>query len=99
MQQITADQKDAGARLDVFLSKILNLPRNKARKLITEKLVSINTKNTKAVKPSYVVKSNDLIEISNEKKFLENLIEKTPPEIPIIFEDDNILVINKTRGI
>lgn len=95
MQKIKVYPKDAGMRLDIFLAKNLNLPRTKVQKLILNEQILLNNKK---VKPSYVTTANDLIEFSPQKNS-EGLEEKKIPEISVIFENEDILVIDKPRGV
>ncbi len=95
MQKIKVHPKDAGMRLDIFLAKNLDLPRTKVQKLILNKQILLNNKKAK---PSYVTTTNDLIEFSPQNNS-EDLEEKKIPEISVIFENEDILVIDKPRGI
>src|SRR4030042_569019 len=54
--------------------------------------------NNNPVKPNYKVKPNDLIQIVLPAPPRE--IELIPQEIPIniVYEDDNIIVVNKEQG-
>lgn len=79
-------------RLDIFLAKELNYTRSFITKLIKKKYVKIN--NQTVVKASLKLHYNDSIEIlkfSNSKK--NNF------KINIIYQDDNILVIDKPYGL
>ena len=78
-------------RLDAYLAK--NHPqhsRSTWQKFIDSGLVSVNGKI--AVKTTKV-SENDKIEIGETKQHIE------PIDIPIIFEDDNVIVINKPAGV
>lgn len=81
-------------RLDSYLAKELSLSRSKIQKLIKDNLVTVNDKNVNA---SYLVKENDKIEILDD---LNYDITVLPEDIPldIIYEDADLLVINKKSG-
>lgn len=81
-------------RLDVFLSKKLNISRSKVVSLIKDNLVKVNSFN---VKPSYIIKENDqiTIELLNKEN---NEIEPENIPLDIIYEDKNLIIINKPRG-
>lgn len=81
-------------RLDSYLAKELSLSRSKIQKLIKDNLVTVNDKNVNA---SYLVKENDKIEILDD---LNYDIAVLPEDIPldIIYEDADLLVINKKSG-
>ncbi len=83
-------------RIDKYLAlHIQNSSRTKIRKAIDEKCVLVNTKSVKA---NYEVNPGDKIEIT--LPHLEEKPEVLPENIPleIIFEDNNLLVVNKPAG-
>ena len=89
-------KRDDSTRLDVFLSeKIKYLTRSNIKKIIESKNVKINKKITDS--PSKKVKINDEVIIKllvkNSDKLLPNKIK-----LDIRFEDKDILVINKPKG-
>lgn len=92
---IYIDENDENKRLDSYLSEITpDLSRSKIQTLIKSGNVKIN--NT-IKKPSYILKENDKInfEIPEEEK-----LEIKPQDIPIkiVYEDENMLVVNKPSG-
>ena len=92
---IYIDENDENKRLDSYLSEITpDFSRSKIQNFIKSGNVKIN--NT-IKKPSYILKENDKIdfEIPEEKKF-----EIKPQDIPIeiVYEDENMLVVNKPSG-
>ena len=87
---------DKGKRLDIFLSQqIENLTRTNIKKIIESNNVKINRKIIKS--SSKKVRSNDLITIKllikDSVKLLPNKIE-----LDVRFEDKDILIINKPKG-
>jgi len=100
IQIITASQ-DKGKRLDLFLAgKELNLSRSRIQKLIEEGKITVQDKSSGSVgkvKSNYRIKGNEKIVIEippPEKLSLE------PQDIPldIIYEDKDLLVVNKPAG-
>ena len=87
-------EDNQGARLDSYLAEKLELSRSKIQKLIKEKLVTVNGKN---VNGSYQVKLNDEIEVNDDLNYEIN-VEPEDIEIDIVYEDDDLLVINKKSG-
>lgn len=86
---------DENLRLDVFLTKSTDLSRSNIKKLIDDGKVFVNGLN---IKSSYKVIFNDEIEIMyDEPKEIKILPKKI--DIDIIYEDDDILVINKQKGL
>lgn len=91
---VTAEQ--AGERLDKILSQHADIQtRNRAAHLIEKKMVQINGKNPK---PSYCCKENDIIHFEVQKNETNGLV-KFDFKLDIIFEDSELLVINKPSGL
>lgn len=96
IQNVTARDGDAGKRVDVFVSsKLSDLTRSRVKGLIDEGHVKVNGKPVKA---SQKVSPGD--EISVE---IPPLAEPSagPEDIPldILFEDSDIIVVNKSAGL
>ena len=88
---------DNGERADIFLSKKINdLTRSFLKKLIKKDLLKINNKIISS--PSIKLKTNDCLEIKliydQEKKLIPKKIE-----LDIIYEDKDILIVNKQKGL
>ena len=83
-----------GLRIDKYLSSELDLSRSKVQKLIKDNKVIVNGK---AVNNSYSVKIGDIINVNDEMDYEINI---EPEDIPlnIVYEDDDLLVINKESG-
>lgn len=90
-----ADENDENLRLDSFLaSAAVDFSRSRLQNLIKSGAVKVNG-NIK--KPSYILKENDKIEFEiPEKEDLKIQPEKIPLEI--VYEDENMLVVNKQSG-
>ncbi len=89
-------EKDHGKRLDVFLSKKIDyLTRSNIKKIIETNDVKINKKII--ISSSKKVRENDSITIKllfkNENKLIPNKIK-----LDIRFEDKDILIVNKPKG-
>lgn len=84
-----------GERIDVFLAKkITDLSRSHIQKLITEGNVQVNKRNIKA---NYKLQSDDSIEIViPEAKPVDIIAESIA--LDILYEDADVIVINKPRG-
>ena len=84
-------------RLDKFLTENLtNLSRSQIKKIIISKNIKINKKQITA--SSEKIKENDLIEVNiPEKK--TNDIKPKKINLDIIYEDEDIIVINKNSGL
>ena len=95
MKKIIANSEMQGKRIDKILSEIAELSsRATVQRLIDEEKILVNNKKIKA---SYKLQENDIITIEDEEKKLSEL---KPQEIPldIIYEDSDIIVINKPKG-
>ena len=88
------EAQDAGKRLDAYLAEKTDLSRSAAAKLIESGAVTVNGKKTEK---KYQVKANDDVEITLPE--VEEY-EAQPEDIPIdvIYEDSDIIVINKPSG-
>ena len=82
--------KEGNVRIDVYLSKLLDVSRSKIGKLE----LKVNDKN---VKSSYIVKENDVIDIPI---LIEEEIKAEPEkmDLDIVYEDDDVIVVNKPNG-
>ena len=87
-------EENINMRLDSFLAEKLDLSRSKVQKLIKEDLITVNGKN---VNGSYQVKLNDEIEVNDDLNYEMNVEPENIP-INIVYEDEDLLVINKESG-
>ena len=86
----------AGDRLDVFVTgKVDGLSRAGARKLIDAGFVRVNGL---ASKPAYRVEAGDFISVETPPPASSDLIP-TPLTLKIVYEDDDLLVIDKPAGL
>lgn len=93
---VTASAEDAGTRLDAFIGYNTDeLSRSYAVRLIERGLVSVN--GTPAASKKQSVSDGDIVEIDlPEPEPLAVTAENIP--IEIVYEDDDVAVINKPRG-
>lgn len=97
MKTLKVEVEHVGMRLDHLLQTVIfeSMSRSYVQRLIKEGLCLVN--QTK-VKNGYAVKLNDLIEIEEEEpKTLP--LEAIDLKLDIIYEDDDIIVINKPQGL
>ena len=81
-------------RVDSYLAKELNISRSKVQKLIKQGLVTVNEK---VVSSNYIVKCGDFISVNDDLDY-EISVEAEDIEIDVIYEDCDLLVINKVSG-
>ena len=85
---------DASQRLDAFLASYdASKTRSLYKKLIEEGYVKLNGESVKA---SYKLNAGDEIELIEKES---RRFEKTPMDIKVLYEDDDIAVIDKPRGL
>lgn len=90
------DEGQEPLRVDKYLvNKIERATRNKLQEAIERKQVIVNGK---VVKSNYKVKPNDSIEVKVDKEPSE--LEVLPEDIPlnIVYEDDDLMIVNKVAG-
>ena len=81
-------------RIDAYICSKLDISRVTVQRLIKENKILVNKKQTKA---SYKVKIGDKIEIEEEEaKEIEIKAENIPLEI--LYEDKDIIIVNKPKG-
>ena len=91
-----ATKKDDNKRLDIFLSKkIDHLTRSNIKKIIESYNVKINKKITDS--PSKKIKAKDVIVVELLIKHPDKLLP-SKIKLDIRFEDKDILIINKPKG-
>lgn len=89
------DYNDEGKRIDAYLSEMLvDISRSKIQSAIKKSEILVNSKGTK---PSYQLRENDVIECGNFEAELHNIPPQNVP-LDIIYEDENMLVVNKPSG-
>jgi 23S rRNA pseudouridine1911/1915/1917 synthase len=92
MNNFTIDESQVGKRLDVYIQEnFANYSRSTIQRLLKNQSVLINGK---AQKNSYKLKLNDNIAVSGFDP--EEVAEIN---IPVLYEDDDCVVINKPEGI
>lgn len=90
--EITEEQEDE--RIDRFLAQLQSLSRSYIQKMMKEEAVKVNGV---PVKGSYRIKTDDLVEF-----MLPEAVEPdiAPEDIPldILYEDRDVIVVNKPKG-
>ena len=91
---LTITENEAGQRADVVLAAMLELTRSNMQKLLDEGRA---VKGTKVIKSNYKLKLGDEIIVTLPEP---QPLDVQPENIPldIIYEDEDIVVVNKARG-
>lgn len=92
----TVELLDKGKRLDVFLSEVTEFSRSHVIKLIEDGLVTISGKIPKKSGEKLAVGDEIRVELVPPKE-----ISLEPEDIPldVVYEDEDIIVVNKQRGL
>lgn len=104
MKKIEITKNESDQRLDRFLLKYFNnTTRSNIYKLIRKKVFKINGK--RITNEEYFLQENDQLEIFLTDESIDAMMKPFVPVKPekigldIIFEDDEILVLNKAKGV
>jgi 23S rRNA pseudouridine1911/1915/1917 synthase len=94
--EIVVPPNEARLRLDQFLAKRLpEFSRSRLQQLIRDRFVRLNNSTTR---PRHIVRGGDKIELTEPPpEKIETLPEAIPLEI--LFEDDDLIIINKPAGL
>lgn len=94
LETVTAETEDAGTRADVFLAAKLGVSRSNMQKLLEDGRVK---RGEKIIKANYKVRAGEMFVVNIPEP---EPIEAVPENIPldIIYEDDDVVVLNKARG-
>ncbi len=95
MKEYKVKKEEENIRIDKLIGKIENISRTYIQRMIDEGNILVNKKN---VRTSYKVNEGDKITINKEEPKNIDIIPQEMP-IDIIYEDDDILIINKEKGI
>ena len=95
METFIVKKEQENNRIDLYLSKLKeDISRVTIQRLISEEKVLVNGKKTKA---SYKVQENDKITLEEDEPKKVSIKAQEIP-IEIIYEDNDIIVVNKPKG-
>jgi 23S rRNA pseudouridine1911/1915/1917 synthase len=96
MNKLTVQHTDAGQRLDRFLAQALPaFSRSRLQALIREEFVTVNGN---AARPRDLIRAGDVIEW-REPEIAKIDAEPERMDLEILFEDGDLLVLNKPAGL
>ena len=95
MEKYIVEAEEQGKRLDMYISsKDEELTRTSAQRLIEQGDILVNNKK---VKVAYKVSEGDIIAVEKQMpKEIEIKAQNIP--VDIVYEDDDIIVVNKPKG-
>lgn len=94
-KELCVTEEYEGTRLDVYLVNVLDLSRNFAQQIIQQGHVMVNEKIAKANRR---LKMDDCVQVQFQQPTEELKAEAENIPLDIIYEDKDIIVINKARG-
>ncbi|MBE5805916.1 MAG: RluA family pseudouridine synthase [Clostridiales bacterium] len=95
VEKLIVEEKDKGIRLDVYIvDKVCDLSRMSVKRLIDNCNITVNGKNEKN---SYKIKNGDIIQIDIPQP-KESEIKAQDIPVDIVYEDSDIIVVNKPKG-
>ena len=100
MKEFIVNENDSGQRIDKFISKLMpQLPKSMMYKGMRKNCVKLNGKHIKDGSV-FVHEGDEIILYFRDKFFnIENEFKYVKPQLDIVYEDENILVVNKAVGI
>ncbi len=106
MRELIVGRNDAGQRLDKFITKTLDLPTSLLYKSIRLKKIKVNRKRAEI---STILTEGDTIQcflaeeffakLDGEGKDVRATLSRIKPNLDIIYEDENIILLNKRPGV
>ena len=94
MSPLTVSQEYQGKRIDAYIADVTEMSRSAAAKQIECGDITVNGA---PVSKKYAVKPGDIIEIAPQETEEYNAVAEDIP-LDIVFEDSDIIVINKPKG-
>ena len=95
MPRIEILPSQAGDRLDKFLTEIMEASRSHIQRLIRQDAITINNKPAKSGK---ILEQGDIVYYPEIERSIP-VKEGATPVLDVVYEDDDLLVINKPAGL
>ncbi len=94
IQTLTVPLEKAGMRIDVFLTEACDMSRSYVQKLLKSQSVTVNGRTVKA---SYQTVPMDDVRVEAPDG-VEPEIEAELMDLDILYEDEDVILINKPKG-
>ncbi|MBO5907041.1 MAG: RluA family pseudouridine synthase [Clostridia bacterium] len=100
MRELKIGKNDAGQRLDKFITKAIGIPMSLLYKSIRLKKIKVNRKRAEN---GQILLEGDTVQCFLAEELFkkadgELTFEKSLPKLDIVYEDENILLVNKRPG-
>lgn len=99
MRKFVINSNDCGQRADKFIMKVSDIPKSLMYKFIRTKKIKLNRKKFEI---SYRLQEGDIMEFYIDDSFFHDDKNipfcNAPSDIDIVYEDSNIIIINKPVG-
>jgi len=102
MKKFIINENDSGQRADKFIMKVSEIPKSLMYKFIRTKKIKLNRKKFEI---SYKLQTGDVLEFYIDEAFFKDKSSNAPDflnastDINIVYEDNNIILINKPDGV
>ncbi len=99
MKSFIINKNDSGQRIDKYISKTADIPKSLLYKFLRTGHIKVNKKK---VEGSYILCENDTLAFFIDDSFFkvkEKSFEKDDYTLDIVFENEDILIINKPEGL
>lgn len=102
LRTLYINRNDAGQRLDKFLSKAVKaMPKSLMYKGIRTKKIKVNRKRAEI---GYILEEGDTVELFISEEFFsdnasDSAFMKLTPKLDIVYEDENIMLLDKRPGL
>ena len=101
MHEFKIGKNDAGQRLDKFITKAIDIPTSLLYKSIRTKKIKVNRKRAEISTP---LSEGDTVQCFLAEEFFkksadEASFERISPKLSIIYEDENIMLLDKMPGV
>lgn len=100
MREVTVNKNDASQRLDKFITKYMpRLPQSMLYKGLRKNCVRVNGKHIKDGR--YMISEGDVLSLYFADEFFDTEVGFTAgrSDIDVVYEDENIILINKPSGV
>ena len=92
---LVVDEENVSLRIDSFLADESGLSRSYIQKLIKDERITVNNNRCKS---SYKTELNDIVDIDYDVAEMTEL-KPADIDIDIVYEDEDIIVVNKQKGL